>query len=102
MHAPQISTTASAGEQPGVSESPLKNGSEHLSAGPGGSDLFPVQEEEKEGSNGGDGSVFHVSFSVQPAQEVKSANGNGLLHTNAPTSPDGTVLKVNYHSEQPV
>ena len=103
---PQISTTTSAGEQQGISGSPLKNGSEHLSPGTGGgggSELFPVQEERE--SFHGEGSVFNVTFAGQfdskpgmaePA-EGKSKNGNGPLQATI-TNSGGTVL---YHSQQP-
>lgn len=104
MHTLQISTTISAGEQQGISGSPLKNGSEHLSPGSGGSELFPVQEEKE--SFHGEGSVFNVIFSGQfdskPGMEpagVKTENGNGSLQaTNTTANSDGTVL---YHSQQP-
>lgn len=105
IHLPQISTTTSAGEQQGISGSPLKNGSEHLSLASGGSELFPVQEERE--SFHGEGSVFNVTFSGQfdskPGLEpggVKSENGNGALQAANATisSSDGTVL---YHSQQP-
>ena len=94
---PQISTTTSAGEQQGISGSPLKNGSEHLSPGTGGgggSELLPVQEERE--SFHGEGSVFNVTFAGQldskpGIPEGKSENGNGPLQATI-TNSDGTVL----------
>lgn len=66
----QISTTTSAGEQAGISGSPVKN-DDHLSPTPGGLELFPLKEEGE--SFHGDESVFNVTFSG-PVQ--KSVNGN--------------------------
>lgn len=100
-----ISTTTSAGEVQGISGSPLKNGSEHLSPASGGSELFPVQEERE--SFHGEGSVFNVTFSgqfdskpgmgLEPQAGVKSENGNGPLQATI-TNSDGTVL---FNSQQP-
>ena len=101
----QISTTTSAGEVQGISGSPLKNGSEHLSPASGGSELFPVQEERE--SFHGEGSVFNVTFSgqfdskpgmgLEPQAGVKSENGNGPLQATI-TNSDGTVL---FNSQRP-
>ena len=78
MNNMQISTTASAGEQPGVSGSPVKN-DDHLSPTSTGLELFPLKEEREKEVFNGDGSVFNITFSGPVEQKE---NGKISLQLN--------------------
>ena len=87
----QVSTSAAAGEQQGLSE-PLKNGArEHFSPTAIGSDLLPV----KEGTE--DGSVFNVTYFEDTEKSADKENENTKLCVN--TTPDEVVLEVNLNNQ---